>query len=166
MEGESKDDFRLGFLVSPCAYIVPEYSTQNHELPYPHIYRQLSQVVAQGSQRAICNGKIVLWIPHVYSRSRILIFSILDPGSNKNINFTKFKTILFLNKYRKNLIQLTTNLSLLTQKLVNELSKVRVEDKQSGIRNRDPEKPIPDPDPEVKKAAPNPGSRSLTMLKI
>jgi hypothetical protein len=59
-EGEINDDFRLGYLVPPWVYIVPEYSTENHELPYPHINRQLSQVVPQGSQRAICNGKIVL----------------------------------------------------------------------------------------------------------
>jgi hypothetical protein len=82
-EGEINDDFRLGFLVPPWDYTVPEYSTQNHELPYPHINRQLSQVVPQGSQRAICNKKkTVLWMPQVYPG--ILVFSIPDPGSNNN----------------------------------------------------------------------------------
>jgi hypothetical protein len=49
-------------------------------------------------------------------------------------NITKFKTILFLNRY--------SVVVLFTQKIVTKLSKIWVGD--SGYEIRDPEKPFPD----------------------
>jgi hypothetical protein len=88
-----------------------------------------------------------------------LPYLFLDPYISQNL-----KQRYFLKKYRKNVGQLTKNLSFLTQKFVTDFSEVWVGDPRNEIRY--PEKLIPDPDPEVKKAAPEPGFRSSTMLKI
>ncbi len=59
-------------------------------------------------------------------------------------NSTKFKIILFLNCWEKNLRRISKNYRTFTQKAVTKLSKIWVWDPGSEIR--DPEKkPIPDP---------------------
>jgi hypothetical protein len=95
-----------------------------------------------------------LWLITAIIQKRILIFINSDPGSR--IPVTKLKIILFVNRYRKNLSQLTKNYGIITQNIVTKLLNMGW---GSGIRKKPITDPgfqilrskkhrIPDPDPQ------------------